>query len=158
MQNISDRTFEIDRFVDTRALPSLPAAAMKLLELARKDDVETSEIAQVIRLDPAISDRLMTTVNSALMAFRPKVETVEDAVNKLGLNMVRTLMLSFHLASHEYPEHEMQDAVQAHWRSSLTQAVIAELLAEQIGATTRLGRRRGHASLETHQQCWISAA
>ncbi|MEM7455754.1 MAG: GGDEF domain-containing protein [Planctomycetota bacterium] len=122
----------IECCVNTRALPTLPATAFRLLELARQDSPSTDEIAALVRLDPAIADRLMTTANSALLAFRPKVETIEDAVNKLGMNMLRTIMLSFYLVRHQFPGKNLEPVLQKHWRSSLTQAVLAELIAGQV--------------------------
>lgn len=124
--------FTIERFAAANCLPSLPAAARRLLELARQEEPDTKEIAKVIQLDPAICSSLMRTVNSALMGFRPKVESIEDAINKLGSNMVRTLMLGFHLVQHKNPHPELAHLVQEHWRSSITQAVIAELIAKHL--------------------------
>ncbi len=124
--------FSIDQFASSARLPSLPHVAAKLIELAQQEDPDFAEVSRAIQSDPVVSGKVMTTVNSALFGFRPKVETIRDAVNKLGVNMIRTLLLSFHLARHKPGQPDLEPLFQNHWRSSLTQAVIAELIAEQI--------------------------
>jgi diguanylate cyclase (GGDEF)-like protein len=132
--NVAAReNFTIAQFASSNCLPTLPEVASKLIELAQQEDPDFREVARVIRTDPVVSGKVMKTVNSALFGFRPKVETIEDAVNKLGLNMIRTLLLSFHLAQHDGRDAEMERVWQEHWRSSLTQAVFAELIAQQMG-------------------------
>jgi diguanylate cyclase (GGDEF)-like protein len=124
--------YTIDQFASSSRLPSLPHVAAKLIELAQQEDPDFAEVSRAIQSDPVVSGKVLTTVNSALFGFRPKVETIRDAVNKLGVNMIRTLLLSFHLARHKPGQPNLEPAYQSHWRSSLTQAVIAELIAEKI--------------------------
>ena len=122
----------IEEFASAECLPTLPEVASKLIELAQQPEPDFGEVARVISADPVMSGKVMTTVNSALFCFRPAVESIEDAVTKLGLTMIRTLLLSFHLAEHDSDEPEMKPIMQEHWRSSLTQAVFAELIAQRV--------------------------
>lgn len=46
------------------SLPSLPMVAMKVLELARCDEAEIRDIAELISNDPALSGKVLKTVNS----------------------------------------------------------------------------------------------
>ena len=125
--------FTIDQFASSNCLPTLPEVASKLIEIAQQEEPDFKEVARVISSDPVISGKVMKTVNSALFCFRPAVDTIEEAVPKLGINMIRTLLLSFHLSQHGGARAEMQDVWQEHWRSSLTQAVFAELIAQRLG-------------------------
>lgn len=50
----------------------------------------------------------------------------------MGITLLRTLILSFHLSQHRSDEQELEPVLQQLWRSSLTQAVLAELIAEQV--------------------------
>ena len=131
MTTDSSAAFTVDHFAASRRMPSLPAVAMKLIDLAQQDDPDFAEVCRVIRSAPVIASKVMRTVNSALFAFRPTVETIEDAVTKLGFNVIRTLLLSFHIRETQTPDCET-DLYRNHWRSSLTQGVIAELIAEAI--------------------------
>lgn len=111
-------------------LPTLPDVASQLLQFAQQEEPDFDEMAKVIRCDPAISGKILTTVNSALFGFRTKVETIEKAIPKLGTSMVRTLILGFHLGSYR-PNHELVARMLPKlWQNFLAQAVLAEMIAE----------------------------
>ncbi len=126
------RRFTVDQIASSKRLPSLPEVALKLVQIAQQEDPNYAEISRIIRSDPVVSGKILKTANSALFGFPQKIETIEDAVPVFGLTMLRTLILSFHLASGEGPAAELKPILQDLWRSSLTQAVFAELLAEKI--------------------------
>lgn len=111
-------------------LPTLPNVASQLLEFAQQQDPDFGEMARVIRCDPAISGKILTTVNSALFGFSTKVESIEKAIPKLGMSLVRTLILGFHLGSFR-PNHEVVAKILPKlWQNFLAQAVLAEMIAE----------------------------
>lgn len=111
-------------------LPTLPNVASQLLEFAQQKDPDFGEMARVIRCDPAISGKILTTVNSALFGFRSKVSSIEKAIPKLGMSLVRTLILGFHLGSFR-PNHEIVAKILPRlWQNFLAQGVLAELIAE----------------------------
>ncbi len=122
----------ISEFAESNRLPTLPEVALKLVQVAQQDEPDFRELSRIIRSDPVISGKILKTVNSALFGFRHKIEAIEQAIPKLGTTMLRTLILSFHLSQHESHQKELEPVLQNLWRSSLTQAVIAELIAEQI--------------------------
>ncbi|NND99344.1 MAG: GGDEF domain-containing protein [Pirellulaceae bacterium] len=123
----------IEEFANSDRLPTLPEVAIRMLEIAQQDTPDFGEIGRVIRSDPVTAGKILKTVNSALFGFRSKIETIEQAIPLLGVTLIRTLVLSFNLASHKTHQADLEPILQQHWRSSLTQAVIAELIAEQIG-------------------------
>lgn len=122
----------IKRFASSTKLPTLPEIALKLVEIAHQEEPNYQEVSRIIRSDPVVSGKVLRTVNSALFGFRQRVETVEQAVPKLGITLLRTLILSFHLAQHKTHQKKLEPVLQTLWRSSLTQAVFAELIAEQV--------------------------
>src|SRR5688500_10317769 len=81
------------------SLPSMPAIALQVLELAQRDAVDMAEIARVISRDAALSSRLLRTVNSSFYARAQAVSTVSQALVILGLESVKTLVLGFSLVS-----------------------------------------------------------
>ena len=127
----SDSKFK--QIVNSDRLPTLPEVAQRLIEIAKHSDPDTQELCQVIKSDPALSAKILKTVNTAIFAFRPRVETIENAVPRLGTSLIRTLILNFHLASFESKDGPSNKVYQDLWRSCLTQAVIAEILAEKSG-------------------------
>ncbi|MCL4210618.1 MAG: HDOD domain-containing protein, partial [Phycisphaerales bacterium] len=55
----------LDAVLSSPNLPTLPAVAWRVLELTRRPDVRLSEIADVVQNDPAITARILKTVNSS---------------------------------------------------------------------------------------------
>ncbi len=125
------KTLTLEAVAATKRLPSLPSVAQRMLEIAQQDEPDYRDLCQAIRSDPAISGRVLKTVNSALFALRPKIESIEDAVPRLGISMIRTLILGFHLSTWKANSRDGHEIFRSIWRSCLTQAVIAELLAEK---------------------------
>lgn len=121
----------VTQFANSSQLPTLPEIALRLVEIAYQDNPDYREVSRVVRSDPVVSGKILKLTNSALFGFRHRVETIEQAIPKLGVTLLRTLVLSFHLASHKTHKQVLEPVFQAHWRSSLTQAVLAELIAEE---------------------------
>ena len=82
-----------DRLERCRTLPTLPALALKVLELCQKEDLNLGEIATVLGNDPALAAKLLRMANSPVSGMRRPVRTVSHALALLGVNTVRTLAL-----------------------------------------------------------------
>src|SRR5258707_2084490 len=80
-------------------LPSLPSIAMQVLDLAQKADVDIAEIARIISKDPALSGKILKTVNSSFYGRSQHVSTISHALVILGLQSVKTLVLGFSLVT-----------------------------------------------------------
>ncbi len=121
----------IDKLVSSDRLPSLPAVALRVVELARESEPDFGEICQVIRSDPALAGKMIKTVNSALFGLSGQVSSIELAVSKLGINLVRSLVLSFSLAEESSRTPDPYGTLKQFWQAALSQAVFAEALAER---------------------------
>jgi signal transduction histidine kinase len=89
---LSRRTEIVLRELDR--LPTLPAVASKLLELGARDDVQVRDIVKIIESDPALTTRLLSLCRRAAFRTRHPITTVEMAVVMLGVEAVRSLVLS----------------------------------------------------------------
>lgn len=78
-------------------LPSLPAVAMKVLELTRDPKVSIAAIATTVQMDPALSTKVLRTVNSSYYALTVPCPNISRAMSLLGLNTVKALVLGFSL-------------------------------------------------------------
>lgn len=87
----------LERLVNIRRLPSLPATALRVLELAAKPDVSVAEISSVIANDPAIAARLLRYANSPFVAARREITNIPAAVVALGMRAVKVTALGFSL-------------------------------------------------------------
>jgi diguanylate cyclase (GGDEF)-like protein len=118
-------------------LPSLPTAAMKLLELARDTDTEIGDVAAVIKLDPALTAKILKAANSSYFGFKNEVESVDRAVTMLGTAVVTSVALSFSLIESASSKGPMADHFKSFWMRSLVQAVAGEILGEQAGISSK---------------------
>ena len=112
------------------SLPSLPAVAVRVLELCQSDDLDLKEIAATISNDPALSAKVLRLVNSPVFGLRQEVRTVPHALALLGINAVRTLALSFSLVRDLRRSQEA--GLRAYWKRSIVAAVAARELATTI--------------------------
>src|SRR5829696_9232908 len=89
----------IDRIRQCPNLPSLPAVAMQVLDLTQKPGVDMAEIARIISRDPALSGKILRTVNSSFYGRSQAIGTISHALVILGLQSVKTLVLGFSLVT-----------------------------------------------------------
>src|SRR5690606_28663623 len=78
-----------------RNLPSPPAVAMRIIQLAQDPEADIGTVADVIALDTALSARMMRIANSPLYASRRRIENLGQALTMLGLNATLQLALGF---------------------------------------------------------------
>src|SRR5262249_52924578 len=88
----------LEQVVGCPTLPSLPAVALQVLKLAANPNVQLDEIAEIIQNDPALAARILKTVNSSFYGLSNPCPTIRRALSYLGLNAVKSLVLSFSLA------------------------------------------------------------
>ena len=74
-----------DRILAADDLPSPPGVALRLLELYNQEDMDVTELAQVIQVDPVLSSKLINYCNSPILARSRKTTSVDQAVVALGL-------------------------------------------------------------------------
>jgi diguanylate cyclase (GGDEF)-like protein len=114
-------------------LPSPPRIAVRILEVARQDDLSNMELAQVIQTDPALTVRVLRVANSRFYSLSRNVTNVEAAVAVMGVNAVKNIALSFILAeTFEGSVGERFDFERLSHRS-ITTAVAAQLISKAIG-------------------------
>jgi len=69
-------------------LPVMPQVASQIFATVGDEDVELSEVAQIIGQDPAICARLLALANSALFAQTKEIHQLEEAIIRvLGLDL-----------------------------------------------------------------------
>jgi two-component system, cell cycle response regulator len=113
-------------------LPSLPTIAMQVLELAQKADVDIAEIARIISKDPALSGKILRTVNSSFYARSHAVGTISQALVILGLQSVKTLVLGFSLVTTLSKNKSKGFKHLLYWKRSICAATAARTIARKL--------------------------
>jgi diguanylate cyclase (GGDEF)-like protein len=116
-----------------RSLPSLPAVAVQIIELAQSPDAELSQIARTIGLDPALATKLLRIANSPLYASKRRVDNLRQALTVLGLNATLSLALGFSLQQSLRQPCGPGIDLQSVWRRSILAATAARCLGEWVG-------------------------
>jgi HD-like signal output (HDOD) protein/GGDEF domain-containing protein len=122
----------LDRFVlRVRELYSLPAVALKVLELTNQPQVDVRVVKACIENDPALSAKILRVVNSSLFGLSREARDLNQALAHLGTKPLKLLVLGFSL-SETLCTHSQGKATDRYWRHTLTQAVAARELSERI--------------------------
>src|SRR5580704_11843176 len=122
----------LQRIKQCPSLPSLPSIAMQVLDLAQKADVDIAEIARIISKDPALSGKILRTVNSSFYGRSQHVSTISHALVILGLQSVKTLVLGFSLVNTLSGSKAKGFKHLQYWRRSIFAATAARTLATRI--------------------------
>ena len=80
-------------------LPSIPAIYAQITSALEKPEVDTEELGELISRDIGMTAEILKVVNSAFFGLGHKISSPLEAVQFLGTETVRTLVLVVHLCS-----------------------------------------------------------
>lgn len=118
---------------DIRALPSLPPVVLELMSLLQQPDTGLDAFAHTLRLDQALSVKVLQLANSPFYGMSGRITTVRDAINVLGLRQLGTLVIAAALTLQFEALHGPSLHMRAFWRHAIACAVAARQLAQQQG-------------------------
>lgn len=95
----SNKEKVLQKLNDTQSLPTLPAVAMQVFELASDPEADTQDVVDVINRDPAMSSKLLQIANSPFYGFSTQVMDIDRAVVLLGFSVVMDLALGLAAAN-----------------------------------------------------------
>lgn len=113
-------------------LPTLPVIAAKLLTLTAQEDTTLSDIANLISQDMALSAKVLRVANSSFYSFPQQIASINQAVSILGINAVRSLVLSFSFLSLKGKYKNSLFDFEQFWERSMVEAAAAKLILEQV--------------------------
>jgi HD-like signal output (HDOD) protein/CheY-like chemotaxis protein len=112
-------------------LPSFPAIFNEIVEKLQTEDPSIEEIGVIIARDPAMTAKLLKLVNSAFFGLRRQVSDPVDAVNYLGLDTIKSLVLAVNaFSSYEGISHKAI-SFEKLWSHSLRVAEVAKRIARE---------------------------
>lgn len=104
-------------------LPSPSGTALAIVKLVQRDDATMQQVAQLVKIDPALSGRILRFVNSAAFAARRPIANVHDAVMMMGMQAVRNFALSLSLIGNNSTGNCSEFDYAAYWSQSLAMSV-----------------------------------
>jgi HD-like signal output (HDOD) protein len=114
-----------------QALYSLPAVAGEVLHLTSNPRVDVRALKECIEHDPALTVKILRVVNSSLFGLSREVGDLNQALALLGIKPLKLLVLGFSLPDNLFRE-VARDQLDWYWRTTLTRAVAARELTEQL--------------------------
>lgn len=113
------------------SLASIPAVYHRIREQVDAPDSSMFEIARLISADPGLTVRLLRVVNSALFGYRGTVDSVQRAVQILGLQQVHDIVLGVSLKGVFDSLRPSEVDVDRYWRQSMMCALCARQIARE---------------------------
>ncbi len=118
-------------------LPTLPTVASEIITLTAREDTTLSDIANLVSKDIGLSAKILKVSNSSFYSFAQEISSINQAVSILGINAVRSLVLSFSFLSMNGGKKKSQFDFEKFWKNSLACAVASKLILERVeGADT----------------------
>lgn len=89
----------LKRIARSGPLPTLPAAYSELSQLLQNDNTGVWKVTQIISKHPTVAAKVLQVANSAFFAARRQVVDITQAVNIIGFEFLKLLVLSTELFS-----------------------------------------------------------
>jgi HD-like signal output (HDOD) protein len=110
-------------------LPGLPATYFEVLKRAESPNASMEEVGEIIAHDPALTARVLQTVNSAAVAMGEKITNPVEAVSVLGLDTIKSLVLCLQVFSQSAPSLPTGITLDDLWRHSFAVAQLSRKIA-----------------------------
>lgn len=112
---------------------TLPEIYFRVRDVVDDPNSTMDDLAEVLKLDPAISARLLRIVNSPLYGFPKQIDTVTRAVNLLGTQAINDLVTATTIGrTFSGMPIQLMD-VSMFWRKSVLCALLAGKIAKSCG-------------------------
>lgn len=112
-------------------LPRLPKAISELLEAVNNENTSVKNISAKVAQDPLISARVLRLANSAHFGRSREVGSIDEAVIRLGMQTLRTLVIASAVVG-AVPKAEGIDLA-TFWGETFEVALYAQEIAKRVG-------------------------
>ena len=115
-------------------LPPLPTSVTRALEMLSDPEVDIKAVGQVIGNDQSLVTKLIKISNSALYGGRQRVESLDQALARLGAKTTKSLVLSASMQAYFFKRNPgMQTWGQSLWQHAAECGMAARRIAQATG-------------------------
>lgn len=123
------KAVETDRLL----LPTLPEVALKIRAAVEDENASAQKIADTLTQDASLSARLIQVANSPLYRTRNPIENLPQAVIRLGIRLVRDLVVSLAMKQiYQATSDVLDEYFRNAWNQSVEIAAICRMLATTV--------------------------
>lgn len=119
-------------------LPSIPTLYSEIVEALQDPEASLETMGDIIAKDIALTAQILKLVNSAFFGLRHQVASPAEAANYLGLDTLRSLVLSIDVFSQFNSAPIPGFSLPALWKRSLETAAAAKAIAQLEDADRKL--------------------
>lgn len=123
-----NQTFNFHEMKTSNRLPSPSGTALEIMKLLQRDDAEISDVIKLVKLDPALTGRVLQFANSAAAGSHRSVTNIADAVMMMGMSAVKNFALSLSLVGNNNDNRCPNFNYAAYWSKSLATGVAISVL------------------------------
>ena len=131
---IDERAFleTLNQAIDSNrlTLPTLPEVALRVRHAVEREDSNARQVADIIATDAALSARLLQVANSPLYRGRVQIDSLQMAVARLGVRVVRSLVVSLIMQQIFQATNDLLDRkFRQVWEESVQIAALSRVIA-----------------------------
>jgi len=114
-------------------LPALPETYARLVAALQDENSTLKELGDIVSRDVAMTATILRLVNSAFFGLPTRISSIHHAVNLLGGQTLRVLVLSTHLFTSLKGADKPDFSVRLLWEHSFRAACFAKAIADKEG-------------------------
>ncbi len=116
-------------------LPTLPAVMTRLTSVVNDPNADASQVAKIIKDDPAMTARILKLVNSAAYFAGENISSIQHAVARMGFTAIKNVALSTSVFKAFDPRQSTGFNRQEFWRHSVCVGIAANVLYRKTEST-----------------------
>jgi len=115
-----------------QSIPSVPPLYIELTNCLKSKDASIEKAAAIIQKDMGMSAKVLQLANSGLFGASGRIGSAAEAVTFLGLDTIRTLLLTLHAFSEFQPGGASNFSMQSLWSHSMATGALAERIIQSM--------------------------
>jgi diguanylate cyclase (GGDEF)-like protein len=124
-------SFNFHELKSSNRLPSPSGTALEIMKLLQRDDANINEVTKLIKLDPALSGRILQFANTASVGAHRPISVINDAIIMMGMTAVKNFALSLSLIGNDADNRCPNFDYATYWSKSLAAAVVISKLSKR---------------------------
>lgn len=116
------------------SLPTMPDVVQKIQKVFADDNYDAAKITGLIQSDPSISAKLLKTANSALYRGNAPIETLQQAVVRMGMDVIRKQIIIYAASElFQSKSTSMKNRMESLWKDCRKVSAFSRILATRSG-------------------------
>jgi HD-like signal output (HDOD) protein len=119
--------------------PPLPSVAIQLVGLSQRDDADIAQVVRLLEQDQVLAGIVMRLVSSPIYAGRSAITTLSQAIVRIGLKRLRSVVFEAALRGEIFDMPEYREVAEQISRHGLATAYLARLVCQEAGVDAEHG-------------------